>query len=41
MPIGILAYAFLQGVGKKTGEQLSEKAMEWVERLIQKVKSEP
>ena len=41
MPIGILAYAFLQGVGKKTGEQLSEKAMEQVERLIQKVKSEP
>lgn len=41
MPIGIIASALLQGVGTKTGEQLSEKAMEWVERLIQKVKNEP
>lgn len=39
MPIGIIASALLQGIGTKTGEQLSEKAMEWLERLLQKVKN--
>lgn len=41
MPMGIIASALLQGVGTKAGEQLSEKAIEWVERLIQKAKNEP